>query len=69
MRRIVAKDYIETAQPPTPAPARRLVFPIRNRTEGFFELSPWFLGERRRVDEISDEDYATLHREEEAFLR
>jgi Apea-like HEPN len=65
----VAKDHIvEMAKPASVVGTRRLVFPIRNRKEGFFELSPWFLGDHLRADEISDEDYATLHREEESFL-
>ena len=43
---------------------RRLVIPLRNRETNFFEVSPWFLSDDIRVQEISDEDYATLHREE-----
>ena len=45
-------------------PLRRLVIPLRNREANFFEVSPWFLSDDIRVQEISDEDYATLHREE-----
>jgi hypothetical protein len=43
---------------------RRLVMPLRNREEDLFEVSPLFLGDDARVQQISDEDYATLHREE-----
>src|SRR5437870_4718653 len=46
---------------------RRLLIPIRNRHEPFFEFSPWFLADALQIDQISDEDFATLHRESELF--
>ena len=52
----------------TLASVRRLVIPLRNRETNFFEVSPWFLSDDIRVQEISDEDYATLHREEKIFV-
>ncbi|MGB8168012.1 MAG: hypothetical protein WCF18_11010, partial [Chthoniobacteraceae bacterium] len=62
------KDIVHEPATQKAAVKKRLVFPIRNRTETFFELSPWFLSERLRVDQISDEDYATLHRDDEMFV-
>lgn len=48
---------------------RRLVIPIRNREDPFFEVAPWFLGPKLSVDEISGDDFSALFRDEEDVFK
>jgi len=41
---------------------KRLVIPIRNREDPFFDVAPWFLGKAISIDEICDEDFGALFR-------
>lgn len=45
--------------------SRKILLPIQNSGAPLFEISPWFIHEGINADQISDEDYATLHRADE----